>query len=74
MTFKEQMNSINKFGIKNGIQLTILYSKKLYLADIFENSIKTSNIYYGINPFYCYSLPGYTWKAGLNIQKYNWIQ
>ena len=62
---------INRFCIKNGIQLTMLYLKTdvLQLADIFENFIKTSKINYEINPLYCYSLPGYTWKAGLKYTK-----
>ena len=33
------------------------------LADVFENFIEKCMKYYKINPLYCYSLPGYTWKA-----------
>ena len=58
---------IKKFNIKNGKELTLLYLKTdvIQLADIFENFIKTAIKEYKINPLYCYSLPGYTWNAGL---------
>ena len=47
----------------------MLYSKMdvLQLTDVFENSVQTSIEEYGINPLYSYSLPGYTWKAGLKL-------
>ena len=34
------------------------------MADVFENFVENSTFEYGINPFYSYFLPGYTWKAG----------
>ena len=39
----------------------------LQLTDVFENFVETSTLMYGINPLYSYSLPGYTWKAGLKL-------
>ena len=41
----------------------------LQLADVFENFVEKSSLGYSINPLYSYSLPGYTWKAGLKITK-----
>ena len=41
----------------------------LQLTDVFENFVETSTLMYGINPLYSYSLPGYTWKAGLKLTK-----
>ena len=37
----------------------------LQIADAFENVVEKSTLEYGINRLYPYSLPGYTWKAGL---------
>ena len=37
------------------------------LADVFENFVESSTREYNINPLYSYSLPGYTWKAGLKL-------
>ena len=47
----------------------MLYLKMdvLQLTDVFENFVQTSTEEYGINPLYSYSLPGYTWKAGLKL-------
>ena len=47
----------------------MLYSKMdvLQLTDVFENFVEKSTLEYGINPLYSYSLPGYTWKAGLKL-------
>ena len=39
------------------------------VSDVFENFVETSTLMYGINPLYSYSLPGYTWKAGLKLTK-----
>ena len=39
----------------------------LQLADVFENFVESSTREYKINPLYSYSLPGYTWKAGLKL-------
>ena len=41
----------------------------LQLADVFENFVEKSTLEYSINSLYSYSLPGYTWKAGLKITK-----
>ena len=37
------------------------------LADVLENFVGKSTQQYGINPLHTYSLPGYTWKAGLKL-------
>ena len=52
-------------------ELTELYLKMdvLQLTDVFENFVEKSTLEYGINPLYSYSLPGYTWKAGLKLTK-----
>ena len=39
----------------------------LQIADAFENVVEKSTLEYGINRLYPYSLPGYTWKAGLKL-------
>ena len=39
------------------------------MADVFENFVEKSTLEYSINSLYSYSLPGYTWKAGLKITK-----
>ena len=56
---------------KNGRELTMLYLKMdvLQFADVFENFVESSTREYKINPLYSYSLPGYTWKAGLKLTK-----
>ena len=41
----------------------------LQLADVFETFFEKATLEYSINPLYSYSLPGYTWKAGLKITK-----
>ena len=60
---------IKKFNVKNGHELTELYLKMnvLQLAEVFENFVEKATLEYSINPFYSYSLPGYTWKAGLKL-------
>ena len=52
---------IKLFNIKNGGELTKLYSKSdvILLADVFEKFVKVSTEEYKINPLYCVSLPGY---------------
>ena len=47
----------------------MLYLKMdvLQLSDVFENFVESSTREYKINPLYSYSLPGYTWKAGLKL-------
>ena len=66
---KRTQKLIDKNKIKNGRELTMLYLKMdvLQLADVFENFVKSSTREYKINPLYSYSLPGYTWKAGLKL-------
>ena len=60
---------IKKFNVKNGQELTMIYIKMdvLQLADVFENFVEKATLEYGINPLYSYSLPGYTFKAGLKL-------
>ena len=41
----------------------------LQLADVFENFVEKATLEYNINPLYSFSLPGYTWRAGLKITK-----
>ena len=66
---KRTQELIDKNKIENGRELTMLYLKMdvLQLADVFENFVKNSTREYKINPLYSYSLPGYTWKAGLKL-------
>ena len=45
----------------------ILKMDVLQLAAVFENFVQTSTEEYGINPLYGYSLPSYTWEAGLKL-------
>ena len=46
-------------------------SDVLLLACVFEKFIKVSIKEFGINPLYCVSLPGFTWKCGLNYTGIN---
>ena len=39
------------------------------LADVFEKFVEKATLEYSINTLYSYSLPGYTWKAGLEKTK-----
>ena len=66
---KRTQELIDKNKIKNGRELTMLYLKMdvLQLTDVFENFLESSTREYKINPLYSYSLPGYTWKAGLKL-------
>ena len=66
---KRTQELIDKNKIENGRELTMLYLKMdvLQLADVFENFVKSSTREYKIIPLYSYSLPGYTWKAGLKL-------
>ena len=61
--------TIKKYDLKNGQELTMLYLKMdvLQLTDVFENFVEKSTLEYGINFSYSYTLPGYTWKAGLKL-------
>ena len=60
---------IDKNNITTGQELTMLYLKMdlLQLAAVFENFVESSTRENKINPLYSYSLPGYTWKAGLKL-------
>ena len=66
---KRTQELIDKNKIKNGRELTMLYLKMdvRQLGDVFENFVESSTREYKINPLYSYSLPGYTWKAGLKL-------
>ena len=66
---KRTQELIEKYKIRNGQELAMLYLKMdvLQLADVFENFVESSTREYKINPLYSYSLPGYTWKAGLKL-------
>ena len=66
---KRTQELIDKNKIKNGRELAMLYLKMdvLQLADVFENFVESSTREYIINTLYSYSLPGYTWKAGLKL-------
>ena len=67
------MNTIKRFNIKNGEELTEIHLKSdvLLLACVFEKFIKVSVYEFGINPLYCVSLPGYTWQCGLKYTGIN---
>ena len=62
---------IEKYDIRNGQELTMIYLKTyvLQLADVIENFVEKATLEYSINPLYFFSLLGYTWKAGLKITK-----
>ena len=66
---KRTQQIIDKYNITTPQQLTMLYLKMdvLQLADVFENFVQSSTREYNFNPLYSYSLPGYTWKAGLKL-------
>ena len=55
------------FDNKNGEESTKLYCKSdvILLADVIEKFLKLSTKEYGINPLYCVSLPGYTYRCAL---------
>ena len=64
------------FNIKNGEELTQLYSKSdvFLLACVFEKYLKVTNNENGYNPLNCVSSPGFFWQCGLkytgiNLQK-----
>ena len=69
--FNRTHEIIKKFNVANGQELTMIYLKMdvLQLADVFEIFVEKATLEYNINPLYSYSLPGYTWKAGLKITK-----
>ena len=56
---------------KDGQELSMLDLKMdvLQMADVFENFVEKATLEYNTNHLYSYSLPGYTWKAGLKITK-----
>ena len=58
-----------KYDLKTGKDLTMLDIKMdvLQLADVIENFVESSRRESNSNPWYSYSLPGYTWRAGLKI-------
>ena len=66
---KRTQQLIDTYNITTAQELTELYLKMdvLQLIDVFENFVEKSTLEYGINPLYGYSLPGYTWKAGLKL-------
>ena len=66
---KRTQQLIDKCNITTPQQLTTSYLKMdvLQLAVVFENFVESSTREYNINPLYSYSLPGYTWKAGLKL-------
>ena len=66
---KRTQELIDKNKSEDGRELTRLYLKMdvLQLADVFENFVESSTREYKMNPLYSYSLPGYTWKAGLKL-------
>ena len=68
---KRTQQLIDTYNITTAQELTELYLKMdvLQLTDVFENFVEKSTLEYGINPLYRYSLPGYTWKAGLKLTK-----
>ena len=68
---KRTQQLIDTYNITTAQELTELYLKMdvLQLTDVFENFVEKSTLEYGINPLYSYSLPGYTWKAGLKLTK-----
>ena len=68
---KRTQQLIDTYNITTAQELTELYLKMdvLQLTDVFENFVETSTLINGINPLYSYSLPGYTWKAGLKLTK-----
>ena len=68
---KRTQQLIDTYNITTAQELTELYLKMdvLQLTDVFKNFVEKSTLEYGINPLYSYSLPGYTWKAGLKLTK-----
>ena len=66
---KRTQQFIDTYNITTAQELTELYLKMdvLQLTNVFENFVEKSTLEYGINPLYSYSLPGYTWKAGLKL-------
>ena len=60
--------NVKLFNIKNGEELTYLYSKSdvLLLTCVFEKIAKVSVNEFSIIPLCFVSSPGYTWECGLN--------
>ena len=70
----ERTKYINKrFNTENGEELTQLYLKSdvLLLTRVFEKFVKVSVNKFGINPFYCVSLSGYTCECDLKFTAIN---
>ena len=69
----ERKKIIKKFNFRNGEELTQLYLRNnvLLLTCVFEKVIKVSVNEFRINPLYCVSLPGYTWKCRLKYAAVN---
>ena len=65
--FKEPMDIIKKFNIKDGEELTKLFCKRdvMLLADVFEKFCKLSTKQNGMNPLFCVSLHGYNYQCAL---------
>ena len=71
--FERTKEIIKIFDNRNAEELTEKYLKSdvLLLACVFEKFIKVSIDEFKINPFYCVSLPGYTWNCGLKYTGIN---
>ena len=56
------------FNIKDRGESTKIFCKSdvILLADVFEKIVKVPSKDHDINPFYCESLPGYTYQCALN--------
>ena len=64
---------IKLVNIKRGVELSEIYLKSdlLLLLCVFEKFLKVSVNEFVINPLYCVSLPGYTWRCGLKYTGIN---
>ena len=67
---------LNKYKMKTGQKLTLFHLKLdcFFLAVVFQNFVEKSFVWkrtllYGINWFYSYSLPGFSWNSGLQFTK-----
>ena len=65
MKYDRTFEIIDKYNLRSGKDLTLMYNllDVLILADVFENFIQKCLEFYKINPLYCYSTPGFTFKA-----------
>ena len=68
---KRTQNVIEKYDIKIGQELTMIFLKMdvLQLTDVFENFVEKSTRMYSNNSSYSYSAPRYSWKAGVTMTK-----